>query len=219
MKIEKNSKFVIQGDSVTDAGRARPVAEGLFNPHGTGYPNVVQGLLTSVYPDYMIRVVNMGVSGNTSKNLLDRWQTDTLDIRPDWVSIMIGINDVWRQFDLPQIPEDAVGPDEYRANLQKILDMTKPVVKGIVLMTPVFWELNTKDAMAARTREYGEICKELAKKNDVILADAQAYADRVLQHCHPAYITWDRVHPNIPGHNVLAHVLLDAIDFDFNRVC
>ena len=45
MKIAKNSKFVIQGDSVTDAGRARPVAEGLFNPHGTGYPNVVQGLL------------------------------------------------------------------------------------------------------------------------------------------------------------------------------
>lgn len=219
MKIAKNSKFVIQGDSVTDAGRARPVAEGLFNPHGTGYPNVVQGLLTSVYPDYMIRVVNMGISGNTSKNLLERWQTDTLDLRPDWVSIMIGINDVWRQYDLPQIPEDAVGPDEYRDNLQKILDMTKPVTKGIVLMTPVFWELNTQDAMAARTREYGEICKELAKKNGVILADAQAYADRVLRHCHPAYITWDRVHPNIPGHNVLAHALLDAIDFDFNRVC
>lgn len=219
MKIAKNSKFVIQGDSVTDAGRARPVAEGLFNPHGTGYPNVVQGLLTSVYPDYMIRVVNMGISGNTSKNLLERWQTDTLDLRPDWVSIMIGINDVWRQYDLPQIPEDAVGPEEYRDNLQKILDMTKPVTKGIVLMTPVFWELNTQDAMAARTREYGEICKELAKKNGVILADAQAYADRVLRHCHPAYITWDRVHPNIPGHNVLAHALLDAIDFDFNRVC
>ena len=79
MKIAPNSKFVLQGDSVTDAGRARPVAEGLFNPHGTGYPNVVQGLLTSVYPDYMIRVVNMGVSGNTSRDLKARWQTDTLD--------------------------------------------------------------------------------------------------------------------------------------------
>ena len=97
--------------------------------------------------------------------------------------------------------------------------MTKPVVKGIVLMPPVFWELNTKDAMAARAREYGAICRELAEKNGVLFADAQAYADRVLKHCHPAYITWDRVHPNIPGHNVLAHALLDALDFDFNRVC
>ena len=219
MKIAPNSKFVLQGDSVTDAGRARPVAEGLFNPHGTGYPNVVQGLLTSVYPDYMIRVVNMGVSGNTSRDLKARWQTDTLDLHPDWVSIMIGINDIWRQFDVQQIPEAGVGPDEYRANLQKILDMTKPVVKGIVLMPPVFWELNTKDAMAARAREYGAICRELAESNGVLFADAQAYADRVLKHCHPAYITWDRVHPNIPGHNVLAHALLDALDFDFNRVC
>ena len=122
MKIAPNSKFVLQGDSVTDAGRARPVAEGLFNPHGTGYPNVVQGLLTSVYPDYMIRVVNMGVSGNTSRDLKARWQTDTLDLHPDWVSIMIGINDIWRQFDVPQIPEAGVGPDEYRRNLQDILD-------------------------------------------------------------------------------------------------
>lgn len=219
MKIAKGSKFVLQGDSVTDAGRARPVAEGLFNPHGTGYPNIVQGLLTSVYPDYMIRVVNMGTSGNTSRDLLARWQAETLDLHPDWVSIMIGINDVWRQFDVPQCPEAAVGPDEYRANLQKILDMTKPVVKGIVLLPPVFWELNTKDAMAARAREYGAICRELAVANNVLFADAQAYADRVLAHCHPAYISWDRVHPNIPGHNVLAHALLDALDFDFNRVC
>ncbi|NLB68495.1 MAG: GDSL family lipase, partial [Lentisphaerae bacterium] len=47
MKIQKNSKFLLVGDSVTDAGRSRPVGEGLFNPHGTGYPNVVHGLLTS----------------------------------------------------------------------------------------------------------------------------------------------------------------------------
>ena len=218
MKIAKNSKFILQGDSVTDAGRARPVAEGLFNPHGTGYPNIVQGLLTSVYPDYMIRVVNMGVSGNTSRDLKARWKTDTLDLRPDWVSIMIGINDIWRQFDVPQMPEASVGPDDYRRNLQDILDMTKPVVQGIVLLPPVFWELNTQDPMAARAREYGAICRELAAKNGVLFADAQAYADRVLKHCHPAYISWDRVHPNIPGHNVLAHALLDALDFDFNRV-
>ena len=51
----------------------------------------------------------------------------------------------------------------------------------------------------------------------IIFADAQAYADAMLRHCHPAYVSWDRVHPNIPGHNVLAHALLDAIGFDFNR--
>lgn len=217
MKIEKNSKFLLIGDSVTDAGRARPVAEGLFNPHGTGYPNIVQGLLTSVYPDYMIRVVNMGCSGNNVRDLKARWQADVLGLKPDWVSIMIGINDIWRQFDIPQMPETHVYADEYKKTLEELIVATKPLVKGLVIMTPVFWELNKKDAMAAQAMKYGAICKKLAEKHGVIFVDAQAYADRLLRHCHSAYIAWDRVHPNIPGHNVLAHALLDAVGFDFNR--
>ena len=95
--------------------------------------------------------------------------------------------------------------------------MTKPVVKGLVILTPDFWEIYMKDAMAALTMKYGSICKKLATKHGVIFADAQAYADRMLRSCHSAYVAWDRVHPNIPGHNVLAHALLDAVEFDFNR--
>lgn len=217
MIIAPRSKFVLIGDSVTDMGRVRPVAEGLFNPHGTGYPNVVQGLLTSVYPDYFINVVNMGVSGNTVRDLKARWQTDLLDLKPDWVSVMIGVNDVWRQFDVPQLAGRDVQPGEYRDTLRELVDLTKPVVKGMVLITPVFWELNTADAMAARVREYGAICREVAAEKGVLFCDAQAYADRVLAHCHSSYIAWDRVHPNIPGANVLAHALLDVLGFDWNR--
>ena len=217
MKISPRSKFVLIGDSVTDMNRARPVGEGLFNPHGQGYPNVVQGLLTSVYPDYFVNVVNMGVSGNTVRDLKARWQTDLIDLKPDWVSVMIGVNDVWRQFDVPQLPDRAVQPEEYRATLAELVDRTQPLVKGMILMTPVFWELNEADAMSARVREYGRICREVAAEKDVLFCDAQAYADRVLAHCHSSYIAWDRVHPNIPGANVLAHALLDTLEFDWNR--
>lgn len=216
--IKPYSKIVMQGDSVTDAGRVRPVAEGLFNPHGSGYPNVIQGLLASVYPDYKIRVVNMGVSGNTSSDLKARWQTDTLDLKPDWVTIMIGINDIWRQFDSPQIPEAGVCADQYRQNLLDILRMTFPVTHNIILMPPVFWELNRDDPMARMAREYGTICRRLAKEFGLLYADAQGYADRLLAHSHSSYISWDRVHPNLAGHNAIAHSILDAIDFDFNRI-
>ena len=217
MKIAPRSKFLLIGDSVTDMGRAQPVGEGLFNPHGTGYPNVVQGLLTSVYPDYFVNVVNMGVSGNTVRDLKARWQKDVIDMKPDWVSVMIGVNDVWRQFDVPQLPDRAVQPDEYRATLGELVDRTLPLVKGMVLMTPVYWEPSEADAMSARVREYGRICREIAAEKDVLFCDAQAYADRVLAHCHSSYIAWDRVHPNIPGANVLAHALLDTLEFDWNR--
>ena len=217
MKIAPRSKFLLIGDSVTDMGRKQPVGEGLFNPHGTGYPNVVQGLLTSVYPDYFVNVVNMGVSGNTVRDLKARWQKDVIDMKPDWVSVMIGVNDVWRQFDVPQLPDRAVQPEEYRATLGELVDRTLPLVKGMVLMTPVYWEPSEADAMSARVREYGRICREIAAEKDVLFCDAQAYADRVLAHCHSSYIAWDRVHPNIPGANVLAHALLDTLEFDWNR--
>ena len=217
MLIAPRSKFLLIGDSVTDMGRNRPVGEGLFNPHGTGYPNVVQGLLTSVYPDYFVNVVNMGVSGNTVRDLKGRWQADVIDMKPDWVSVMIGVNDVWRQFDVPQLPDRAVGPEEYRDTLDSLVAETKPLVKGFVVVSPVFWELNLADAMAARIREYGAAAREVAEKNGVLFCDAQAAADRVLAHCHSSYIAWDRVHPNIPGANVIAHALLDTLGFDWNR--
>lgn len=217
MKVGPNEKFVLIGDSVTDVGRARPVAEGLSNPHGAGYVNVVQGLLTAIYPERMIRVVNMGNSGNTVCDLRDRWQTDVIDLQPDWVSVMIGVNDIWRQFDIPQIPERHVLPNVYEETLEALIVWTKPLVKGLVIMTPVYWESNKQDLMAAKVMEYGAICKRLSEKYGLVFVDAQAYADRLLRYCHSSYIAWDRVHPNVPGHHVLARALLDAIGFDFTH--
>ncbi len=215
MKIQAGSKLIFMGDSVTDMGRARPVGEGLFNPHGTGYPNVVHGLLAAHYPELHIQVVNMGCGGNTSRDLLARWQTDCLDLKPDWVSIMIGINDVWRQFDSPHQPSTWVLPDEYEANLEKMIAMTKPVVKGLVLMTPYYIEDNPADAMRARMDEYSAICKKLAEKHNLIFVDTQKAYNDVLKHYHSSYFAWDRVHPNIPGAHVQAKAFLNAVGFEW----
>ena len=64
-------------------------------------PRAATRWLGAVYPERMIRVINMGVSGNTTRDLKARWQRDVLDLKPDWLSIMIGANDVWRQYDSP----------------------------------------------------------------------------------------------------------------------
>ena len=83
-------------------GRARPIGEGRADDAlGRGYVMMVDALLGAVYPERMIRVINMGVSGNTTRDLKARWQRDVLDLKPDWLSIMIGANDVWRQYDSP----------------------------------------------------------------------------------------------------------------------
>ena len=133
MLLRKNEKLIMIGDSVTDVGRARPVGEGLFNAHGAGYPALVDALLRSSYPELNLRTVNMGTDGNTVRDLQARWQTDVLDLKPDWVSVLIGINDVWRQFDQPHMPETHVLPPEYERTLDALINETLPRVRGMVL--------------------------------------------------------------------------------------
>ena len=104
-------------------------------------------MLVSWYPELNIRVTNSGISGNTSRDLLNRFERDVLALKPNWVSICIGINDVWRQFDCPAIPECAVQPAEYRENLEKMLTALQGKVKGIFLLTPYYMEPNREDPM------------------------------------------------------------------------
>lgn len=212
MKIANGSKLVFIGDSVTDVGRAQPVGEGLFEALGKGYPNVVAGYFGAFYPGANIRVVNMGTSGNNVRDLKARWQRDVFDLKPDWLSIMIGINDVWRQFDCPLQPETHVLPDEYEQTLDELVRTTLPTVKGLVLMTPYYIEPNPADAMRARMDDYGAIVKRIAAKYGTLLIDTQAAFNCVLAHMHSANMAWDRVHPNIIGHTVLARAFLAAIE-------
>ena len=216
MLIEKHSKLVMIGDSITDANRAKPVGEGLFDAYGTGYVNLVNALLGASYPERSIRVVNMGLSGNTVRDLQARWQTDVLDLKPDWLSIMIGINDVWRQFDSPLRPEIAVGPTEYEETLNALIAQTLPHLKGLVLMTPFYIEPNKTDAMRARMDEYGTIVKRAALQHGTYFADTQAALDAALAHYYPATLAWDRVHPNTTGHIILARAFLQAVEFEWN---
>ena len=215
MKLDKHSKLVMIGDSITDVGRAQPAGEGLFDALGRGYVSLVEALLGAAYPAHGIRVVNMGTSGNTVRDLEARWQSDVLDKRPDWLSVMIGANDVWRQFDSPRQTEDHVLPDEYERTLDSLIALTRPLVKNIVLLTPFYIEPNRADAMRARMDEYGATVRRLSEKHGTLFVDTQAAFDAVLTAYYPATLAWDRVHPNQTGHMVIARAFLAAIDFDY----
>ena len=214
MTLEANDKLVMIGDSITDCGRGQPAGEGLFDPYGSGYVNMVKALLDAQHPDLAIRVVNKGNGGNTVRDLKARWQEDVLDQKPDWLSIMIGINDVWRQFDSPKMPEIHVGLEEYERTLEELITASLPGLKGLILVTPYFIEPNRADPMRARMDAYGAVVKALAEKHDAILVDTQAGFDRMLEHMHPMALAWDRVHPNSSGHGLIATALLEAIGSD-----
>lgn len=214
-KIAGGSKFIMAGDSITDAGRTYPQGEGLFNPYGNGYVHFVNAMVNAVQLDNPVRFVNMGIAGDTSRDLLNRWEKDILDKSPDWVSVMIGANDVWRKFDSELYPENQVDKDEYRDNLNKMITMTGNEVKGFILISPFFCDLNKKDKMRAELDQYIDIMKQTAVKHDCFMIDVQASIDSYLNHHHSSAISWDRVHPNDVGHMIVARTVVKKLGLEF----
>ncbi len=217
MLIETGSKLLMIGDSITDSDRARPVGEGLFASVGNGYVGLVSALIGAVYPERRIRVINMGVSGNTVKDLEARWKTDVIELDPDWLSIMIGVNDVWRQFDSPFQTETHVLPQEYEDILEKLVRETKTRLKGLVLMSPFYIEPLREDAMRRTVDIYGSIARKIAKQNDAIFVDIQSVFDDLLKFGHSSQYSWDRVHPVLSGQMAIAKAFLDKLGFEWDR--
>lgn len=215
LRIAPNSRWVLTGDSITDTGRARPVGEapgGL----GDGYVRQIDAWLGAWYPERRIRLFNTGISGNTVRDLANRWQTDVIDLKPDWLSIMIGANDVWRQFDRPAQPERHVLPDEYEATYDQLVARTRPLLAGgVILITPFFLEPRRDDPMRARMDEYGAIVKRLAQRHGAVLVDSQAAFDDVMKRLPSQAINGDRVHLNHIGAAVLARAVLTAVGFEW----
>lgn len=219
MIFEKNDRIIFMGDSISDFGRTRPVGEGCSNSlgWGTSYVSDVGSLLNCTYPELNLRITNMGISGNQVRDLEARWETDVMELNPQWVSVLIGINDVWRKFDSPARVEKHVTPEEFRATYEGLIQRTLPHVKGMILMTPYFMETNREDAMRAMMDEFGQIVKALAAKYNLICVDLQAAWDKLFEHMHSGNIAWDRIHPNPVGAMYIARQFLNAVGFDWSR--
>ena len=216
MIFDDLDRIVFAGDSVTDMDSMQPVGEGLFDNVGRSYVRIIENMLATWYPELRIRVTNAGIGGNTSRDLLNRFDRDVVSLNPDWVSICIGINDVWRQFDVPAMPDHAVFPEEYESNLEKMILSVKDKVKGIFIVTPYYIEPNKEDKMRARMDDYISICKKLSEKYGCKFIDFQSMYDKYCSIRHSSYIAWDRIHPNQVGATLMAREFLKECEFEYS---
>ena len=93
MSLQNGDLILFQGDSITDCGRNRQDASDL----GPGYPQMVAAAISALYPDKKLRYINLGISGHRTHNLLERWEADCIELRPAFLSILVGINDLWHR--------------------------------------------------------------------------------------------------------------------------
>jgi lysophospholipase L1-like esterase len=185
--------IVFAGDSITDCER-RDDPTGL----GDGYVRRIAATLGDA-----ARVVNRGISGNSSRDLRERWETDVLAERPWLVSVLVGINDTWRRYDSGTLMPVEAFEDNYRAMLDPLAAEGVPLVLIEPFLLPinleqVTWreDLDPKLAVVRNlAAEYGATLVPA----DTALAEAGDAAD----------IAWDGIHPTDRGHDLLARLWLE----------
>lgn len=203
---------LFQGDSITDAKRDREAVEGNTSSTGTGYVALVAGKLLAKNIGKEFNCINRGISGNRVVDLYARWKVDALNLKPDLLSILVGVNDTWHEFAW----QNGVEPDRYEKVYRMLLELTKaelPEVK-LVLCEPfcLLSELVTTEWLE-EVRQRGTIVKKLAEEFGAtfvplqqLLEDAAAKAGDNLK------ILRDGVHPTLLGAQIIADQWLKIVD-------
>ncbi|MEH7226059.1 SGNH/GDSL hydrolase family protein [Bacillus sp. JJ1566] len=196
-------RIVFIGDSITWWG----ISES--DPIGTGYVRLLHDYLKVTNPDRDLEIINKGISGNRVTDLAVRWEHDVISFQPDIASISIGINDVWRQVDSPEIEQ--VLPQQFEEVLEHLLNNIKQKTKAsIVLMEPTVISEDIQGKGNILLRPYIEIIHRLAKKYYAVVVPTHQAFITFLQHKKDFPLTIDGVHMNTAGNMLMAKTWICA---------
>lgn len=194
------------GDSITDCGRDRRDPEAL----GHGFAARAAASFTAAHPGASVRFANRGISGNRVADLRGRWDVDCLSLEPDVVSIMIGVNEVWRRFDSADPTPDAVFERHFRYVLERTLDHGARLIIMEPFLLPVDEEqrgwLEELDGKLAVVRTLAKDYGANLIATHALMTGAAAAAGGA------AAIADDGVHPTPAGHEILAEAWLAAVE-------
>jgi lysophospholipase L1-like esterase len=176
---------------------------------GAGYAMLVAAHLLAARPDDHLRCINRGVSGEGVQGLRRRWQDDCLSLRPDIVSILVGVNDAIRT------PRPALAPDVFADTYRELLAETRRALPDISLVLCEPFALPVGEvtgADLATIADYGLIVRELADATGAILVPLQRVFTEAQQRAPAVYWSFDGIHPNAQGHWLIAQAWLQAVE-------
>ncbi len=202
---DKGLVFLFQGDSITDGNRGRDADPNHIMGHG--YAFAVASRVGADFPAAGHSFFNRGISGNRVTDLQKRWQADTLDIRPDVLSILVGINDAAAVVEnKPGMQTVNAFESGYRQLLQEA-KLARPAivfVLGLPFVYPVGKRKDNWLRWQEETLQRAEKVKQLAIEFDAVLVDYPAVFDKALHSAAADYWIWDGIHPTVPAHELMA---------------
>ncbi len=205
MELKDARRLLFQGDSITDSGR-KESPDGL----GFGYAAIVAGVLATDPRFKGLEVVNRGVSGDRTAELIARWDGDCVALKPDALSIMVGVNDVWRLRG-EWNGQAYIPPERFKANYEELIDRARSGgVKLLVLMSPTTIDNERDREVSALLDEETSIVRALAKKAKAVYVPTREEQKRVLKERPDFPWTTDGCHPSLAGHAHIARTWLRA---------
>jgi lysophospholipase L1-like esterase len=209
--LSRGDVILFQGDSITDGGRQR-TGNDYNHIMGQDYAYILAAQLGAEYPDRNLTFVNRGVSGERVVDLATRWQTDTLDLRPNLLSILVGINDTLANGDRAETVE------QYETTYDSLLAKTiaaSPAIRivlGEPFILPVGKYKEDYPAQLAEVMKRQSVVAKLASKYHLPLIHYQAIFDEACKKAPADHWSWDGIHPTYAGHGLMAQEWLKTVN-------
>jgi len=212
VNIEKGDTILFQGDSITDSGRNKtnntPNAASAL---GNGYALMAAAELLLKHPDKDLKFFNKGISGNKVYQLAERWDADALAIKPNILSIHIGVNDFWHTLTNGYKGTYSTYIDDYEA----LLDRTKKALPNVKLILCEPFGLIGVKAVDEKWYPvfdtFRKAAKDIADVYGLTFVPYQAAFDKAIKQAPPSYWTSDGVHPTVAGAALMAQTWLEAV--------
>ena len=198
-------KILFQGDSVTDCGRVYDDETNL----GEGYVKYTVEGLKEALPDADIEFINKGISGNRTCDLVARLQKDFIDIHPDIVTILIGVNDTWRRYD----NNDPTTAEQFKENYETVLKKIKTETNARIIMIEPFLIYGMgRDNYREDLNEKIDVVRMLAREYaDCYIPLDGIFASAFVEYEDPSVLSQDGVHPAEEGKKLIAWHLLQVL--------
>jgi lysophospholipase L1-like esterase len=211
--IKPGDTILFQGDSITDAGRKREAAaEPNSQPAlGNGYAWLAASQLLVDRPDDELKIYNRGISGNKVYQLAERWQADCLDLKPDVLSILIGVNDIWHKLNGQYDGTVDKYENDYRALVKRTREAL-PEVRLVICEPFVLRCGAVTDKWFPEFDKYRAAAKRVAEEAGATFVPFQAMFDAASKIAPPERWAGDGVHPSADGAALMAHGWLKAVN-------
>ena len=212
-KLKNGAVVLFQGDSITDGNRGRN--EDPNHIMGHGYAFSIASRLGADYPSKKYMFYNRGISGNKVIDLKNRWQTETLDLKPDMLSILVGINETVA-FVLQREP--VVSVEKYEEIYNELLEQTLAKFPEIlfVLCEPFILKVGRIeekwDAYRSDVIQRQAVVRKLASKYNTVFVGFQEVFDNACEKAPADYWIWDGVHPTVAGHELMAREWIKQVE-------